>query len=81
MRYMLERYTTCCPGPLQTHGLVAQMVARHTEGGYARMPGELLGTGTLSGLGAGEHGRHLEFTCGGREALMLAAAAHDKIGH
>jgi fumarylacetoacetase len=51
---------------------IAQMVAHHTEGGCALRPGDLLGTGTQSGPGAGEQGCLLELSRGGREAITLA---------
>jgi fumarylacetoacetase len=51
---------------------IAQMVARHTEGGCALRPGELFGTGTQSGPGDGELGCLLELTHGGQRPLKLA---------
>jgi len=50
---------------------VAQMVAHHTVNGCNLVPGDLLGTGTQSGPGAGEAGSLLELTAGGREPLAL----------
>jgi fumarylacetoacetase len=50
---------------------IAQMVAHHTVGGCNLRPGDLLGTGTLSGPEPGEAGSLLELTDGGRRALAL----------
>ncbi len=50
---------------------VAQMVAHHTSNGCNLRPGDLLGTGTLSGPGTGERGSILEVTMGGREPITL----------
>lgn len=50
---------------------VAQMIAHHTENGCNLRPGDLLGTGTQSGPGAGEEGCLLELTRGGREPFVL----------
>ena len=49
----------------------AQMVAHHTSGGCDLRPGDLLGTGTISGPGAGSCGSILETTLGGREPITL----------
>lgn len=51
---------------------VAQMVAHHTVNGCALRPGDLFGSGTLSGPGPGEEGSLLEQTQGGRQPLTLA---------
>ncbi len=50
---------------------VAQMVAHHTGGGCNLLPGDLLGTGTISGAVAGSEGSMLELTHGGRRPLGL----------
>ena len=49
----------------------AQLVAHHASGGCNLMPGDLLGTGTISSPGAGGGGSLLELTNGGRERLRL----------
>jgi fumarylacetoacetase len=51
---------------------VAQLVAHHTLNGCNLRPGDLLGTGTLSGPQPEEGGCLLELTQGGRQALRLA---------
>ncbi len=49
----------------------AQMLAQHTVGGCNLLPGDLLGTGTVSGPGADEGGAIIELTKAGREPLRL----------
>ena len=49
----------------------AQLVAHHTSGGCNLLPGDLLGTGTISGSVPGTFGSLLELTHGGREPLRL----------
>ncbi|KAG2454362.1 hypothetical protein HYH02_001386 [Chlamydomonas schloesseri] len=51
----------------------AQMVAHHTAGGCNLRPGDLLGSGTISGDTPGSAGCLLELTWGGRDALELQA--------
>ena len=50
---------------------VQQMVAHHTVGGCNLMPGDLFGTGTVSGEAAGTEGSLLELTEGGKRPLAL----------
>jgi fumarylacetoacetase len=47
------------------------MLAHHTVNGCNLRPGDLLGTGTLSGPEPGEAGSLLELTDGGRRPLVL----------
>ncbi len=49
----------------------AQMVAQHTLGGCNLQPGDLLGSGTISGPTPGEEGAIIELTKGGREPVKL----------
>jgi fumarylacetoacetase len=51
---------------------VAQLLAHHTVNGCNLQPGDLLGTGTQSGPGAGQGGSLLELSDGGRQPLILA---------
>jgi len=51
---------------------VAQMVAHHTVGGCNLQPGDLLGTGTISGPGETEAGAIIELARAGRTPLKLA---------
>ncbi|MBV8045583.1 MAG: fumarylacetoacetase [Paludibacterium sp.] len=51
---------------------VAQMVAHHTVNGCGLQPGDLLGSGTMSGPEPGEAGSLLELSVGGKQPLRLA---------
>jgi fumarylacetoacetase len=50
---------------------VAQLIAHHTSGGCNLRPGDLLGSGTLSGPDATECGSLLEATVGGQRPILL----------
>jgi fumarylacetoacetase len=50
---------------------VAQMITHHTVNGCNLNPGDLLGSGTLSGPKNGQYGSMLEITKGGSEPLLL----------
>jgi fumarylacetoacetase len=52
---------------------VAQMVAHHACGGCNLMPGDLFGSGTISGPGDDAMGSLLEMTQGGRKSITLAS--------
>lgn len=56
---------------LHMYWTVAQMVAHHTVGGCKLQPGDLFGSGTLSGPEPGSLGSLLETTQGGRLPLPL----------
>jgi fumarylacetoacetase len=49
----------------------AQLIAHHTVNGCNLQPGDLLGSGTLSGPGSDEAGSLMELTDGGRNPLVL----------
>ena len=51
---------------------VAQMVAHHSSNGCNLQPGDLFGSGTVSGTTAGSAGCLLEMTRGGRDRVTLA---------
>jgi fumarylacetoacetase len=51
---------------------VAQLVAHHTVNGCNLRPGDLLGSGTLSGEAADAAGSLLELTLGGKQPITLA---------
>ena len=51
----------------------AQLVAHHSVNGCNLQPGDLFGTGTLSGPGADQGGSMLELTHGGRHPIRLAS--------
>ena len=50
---------------------VAQMVAHHTGNGCDLRPGDLFGSGTISGTAPGSRGSLLEITEGGRQPVSL----------
>jgi len=50
---------------------VAQIVAHHTSNGCNLQAGDLLGTGTISGLDAASYGSMIEITQGGQRPLRL----------
>jgi len=50
----------------------AQMLTHHTVGGCNLQPGDLLGTGTISGPTPAEAGALIELTKGGREPITLS---------
>ena len=50
---------------------VAQLVAHHTVGGCSLRPGDLFGSGTLSGPGPGQAGSLLELSQGGKQPIEL----------
>ena len=51
---------------------VAQLVAHHTVNGCNLRPGDLFGSGTLSGPGPGQGGSLLELSQGGKVAFRLS---------
>jgi fumarylacetoacetase len=52
---------------------VAQLVAHHSCNGCNLRPGDIFGTGTISGPGDGELGSLLEISAGGRRQVELAS--------
>ncbi|MCI8209873.1 fumarylacetoacetase [Pseudomonas sp. S25] len=56
---------------LNMYWTVAQMLTHHTVNGCKLQPGDLLGTGTLSGPQPGQLGSLLEMTEGGKNAIDL----------
>jgi len=50
---------------------IGQMVAHHTVNGCNLQPGDLFGSGTLSGPTAGEEGSLLELSVGGKQPVAL----------
>jgi fumarylacetoacetase len=50
---------------------IAQLIAHHTIGGVNLNPGDLLGTGTISGLEPDGSGSLLEATAGGQSVIRL----------
>lgn len=50
----------------------AQMIAHHTSGGCNLLPGDLIGTGTISGPDKSQLSSLLELTAGGRDPFTLS---------
>jgi fumarylacetoacetase len=56
---------------LHMYWTVAQLITHHTSGGCDLNPGDLLGSGTISGPTATSYGSLLEITRGGTEPVQL----------
>ncbi|KPW94080.1 MULTISPECIES: fumarylacetoacetase [Pseudomonas syringae group] len=67
----LEPYRLGLSNSLNMYWTVAQMVAHHSVNGCRLQPGDLLGTGTLSGPHTGQYGSLLEMTAGGKQSVAL----------
>ena len=65
-----ERLT--CTSYRHAYWTLAQMVAHHTVGGCNLQPGDLLGSGTLSGPTLDQAGALIELTAGGKNPLTLS---------
>ena len=52
---------------------IAQMIAHHTVNGCNLRPGDLLGSGTMSGAAPNEAGSLLELTAGGTQPITLVS--------
>jgi len=57
---------------------VAQMVTQHTVGGCNLQPGDLLGTGTISGPTPTEAGALVELSRGGQQSITLAGTGEQR---
>ncbi|TCS94387.1 fumarylacetoacetate hydrolase [Tepidimonas ignava] len=67
----LPAHTVATTNLRYTYWTVAQMVAHHTVGGCNLQPGDLLGTGTLSGPEPHQAAALIELTQGGKQPLVL----------
>ncbi|WP_417764803.1 fumarylacetoacetase [Shewanella chilikensis] len=56
---------------LHMYWSIAQMIAHHTVGGCNLRPGDLLGSGTISGPEQNQYGSMLELTQGGKASIEL----------
>jgi fumarylacetoacetase len=61
----------CRSSTRELYWTVAQMVAHHTSNGCNLRPGDLFGSGTISGADETSIGCLLEMTFGGRDAITL----------
>jgi fumarylacetoacetase len=66
-----EATTLCRTSYRHAYWTVAQMVAHHTVNGCNLQPGDLFGSGTLSGPGEGEAAALIELTQGGKHPVTL----------
>jgi fumarylacetoacetase len=64
-------HVLCRSNASDLYWTAAQMVAHHTSNGCNLRPGDLFGSGTVSGTGAGSAGCLLEMTRGGRDPFTL----------
>ena len=67
----LSPHTLSRSNALMLYWTVAQMVAHHTSNGCNLQPGDLFGSGTVSGTEPGSEGCLLEMTRGGRVEVAL----------
>jgi fumarylacetoacetase len=63
--------TICRTSYRHAYWTIAQMVAHHTVNGCNLQPGDLFGSGTLSGPGPGEAAALIEITGGGKHPVSL----------
>jgi fumarylacetoacetase len=68
----LEPERLCRSNTRELYWTVGQMVAHHTSNGCNLRPGDLLGSGTISGTERTNIGCLLEMTFGGRDAITLS---------
>jgi fumarylacetoacetase len=66
-----EPHRLCRSNTLALYWSVAQMIAHHSSGGCNLQPGDLFGSGTISGTDPDGIGCLLEMTFGGRDAITL----------
>ena len=57
---------------------VAQMLTQHTVGGCNLQPGDLLGTGTISGPTPEEAGAIVELSAGGRQPIAISGSGETR---
>ena len=67
----LAPHVLCRSKASDLYWTVAQMVAHHASNGCDLRPGDLFGSGTISGTGPGSAGCLLEMTFGGRDRFSL----------
>ncbi|KAL1957496.1 hypothetical protein VTO42DRAFT_5959 [Malbranchea cinnamomea] len=66
-------YTRVCQSRMETmYWSFRQMIAHHTVGGCSLRTGDIIASGTVSGIGQEERGCLLESTWGGRKPISLA---------
>lgn len=68
----LSAHRLACSHASSMYWTVAQMIAHHSVNGCQLHPGDLFGSGTLSGTEPGSFGSLLEMTEGGKQPVELA---------
>ncbi|MDB5601214.1 MAG: fahA [Xanthobacteraceae bacterium] len=68
-----DAHRLSCGSSISMYWTPGQLVAHHTSGGCNLQPGDLLGSGTLSGETPDSRGSLLEITNGGRVPFQLAS--------
>jgi len=69
----LPPHQLCTSNARHLYWTVAQLVAHHTSNGCNLRPGDIFGTGTISGPTPNELGSLLEISQGGRQPITLAS--------
>ncbi len=67
----LPPHRICLTSYRHAYWTLSQLIAHHTVNGCNLQPGDLLGTGTLSGPTATEAGALIELTVGGKQPITL----------
>jgi fumarylacetoacetase len=67
----IESHRMCRSNTRELYWTAAQMVAHHASNGCNLRPGDLFGSGTISGTDANSIGCLLEMTFGGRDVITL----------
>ena len=67
----LPPHRICLTSYRHAYWTISQLITHHTVNGCSLQPGDLLGTGTLSGSTASEAGALIELTVGGKQPISL----------
>lgn len=67
----IDAHSCCVTSSRHLYWTISQLIAHHASGGCNLQPGDLIGSGTISGPDAGSFGSLLEITENGRGALSL----------
>ncbi len=67
----LPPHRICLTSYRHAYWTISQLITHHTVNGCNLQPGDLLGTGTLSGSTASEAGALIELTVGGKQPISL----------
>ena len=67
----LPPHRICLTSYRHAYWTISQLITHHTVNGCNLQPGDLLGTGTLSGPTASEAGALIELTVGGKQPISL----------